>query len=266
MAEKFKLGNKKCRFFINEKGQVTKGDDNNSAKYLTDPTIMKVEVRPSDNEDDYDCVKVSFPEDTKVEGIKFSKDTNGKTKTVDRGHQAYQTELLLSTLWIKEVIEDGFEYDESMDTLYIDCTLAEDEESTDATVLKNIKDEFKAARKKHNDKCPAEPPEPPKPADNSSDGDKKKSGDDSDSDKSKKSGDNSDGNKSKGKPEDKPKPKKRQPRKADESATGAKLEHISQAQADLDTHATLVAIGGVDFAKHFNGLVWDDVTKTYKDE
>lgn len=252
MAEmKFKLTNAKARFFINKNGQVTK---DNGIDIPTEP-VLTIDVRPSTS-DEFDQVKVCFPPSVKVEGIKLSDD---KSKVV-QGQQAYHTEQLLKTLWIEEL--DGVEYVEGDDCVYIDCVLAKDEKDVDPDAVPAVIKEFKAGRKAHNDKCPAEPP---KPADDSS----KKSGDDSDGDKSKKSGD-SDGDKSKDKPkdkpQDKPKPKKRQPRKADESATGATLEHITQAQADLDTHATLVAIGGEDFAKHFNGLVWDEASQTYKDE
>ena len=164
--------------------------------------------------------------DVQVEAYSKKKNTGAMSGTV---------QVLLRSLWIEQI--DNMEYDEGEDKLYIDCTLAADEGDVDDGAVDKVVD----------------------------DGD----GDSNDSDSNSSDSNDSDSNDSDGDgnppAKDKPK-KKRQPRKADESATGAKLEHITQAQADLDTHATLVAIGGEDFAKHFNGLVWDEATQTYKDE
>lgn len=235
-----KLKNLKGAYYIAPDGSIIA-----DGKTTPKPDSISIVVTPANTAANLDLVTVVFP-DVQVEAYSKKKNTGAMSGTV---------QALLRSLWIEQI--DNMEYDESEDKLYIDCTLAADEGDVDDGAVDKIVDEFKSARKEHNALC--------KPATkNSDDGDDSNPPANSDSDSNDSDSNDSDGD---GNPPAKDKPKKkRQPRKADESATGAKLEHITQAQADLDTHATLVAIGGEDFAKHFNGLVWDEATQTYKDE
>ena len=237
------LKNLKGAYYIAPDGSIIA-----DGKTAPKPDSISIVVDPADTDANLDLVTVVFP-DIQVEAYSKKKNTGAMSGTV---------QVLLRSLWIEQI--DNMEYDEGEDKLYIDCTLAADEGDIDDGAVDKVVDEFKSARKEHNALC--------KPATKNSDSDSNDSdgnnSDSNDSDSNNSDSNDSDGD---GNPPAKDKPKKkRQPRKADESATGAKLEHITQAQADLDTHATLVAIGGEEFAKNFNGLVWDEATQTYKDE
>ncbi len=234
-----KLKNLKGAYYVGPDGKIISDE-----KTTPEAGSISIVVDPADTDANLDLVTVVFP-DNQVEAYSKKKNTGAMSGTV---------QALLRSLWIEQI--DNMEYDESEDKLYIDCTLAADEGDVDDGAVDKVVEEFKSARKEHNALHTAMPAT-------------KDSGDDSNPPADPPADDDGDGDgDGSNPPKDKPKkqPQKRQPRKADESATGAKLEHITQAQADADTHATLVAIGGEEFAKHFNGLVWDEATNTYKDE
>lgn len=233
MAKKIELQNKKGTYYVGPDGSII--SDNTAA---IQPGSIGITVTPSDT--NLDAVDIVFPEGVKVEAYSAKKNTGKMSGTVM---------ALLKTLWIDEISQ--MRYDEDNDKLLIDCTLAADEGDADDDEVTKIVDEFKSARKEHNALC-----KPTKNNDDDGDGNPPDSGsDDSDGD---------DGNPP---AKDKPKkqPQKREPRKTNESASGQTLEFVDRDQADRDTHATLVAIGGEEFAKNFNGLIWDEASQTYKD-
>ena len=237
MATKIELKNLKGVYYIAPDGSII-----SDSTATIQPGSIGITVTPSDT--NLDAVDIVFPEGVKVEAYSSKKNTGAMSGTV---------QALLKTLWVDEISQ--MRYDDDEDKLYIDCTLADDEGDVDDDEVEKVIDKFKESRKEHNALC--------KPATKNSDDDSNPPADPpADSD------DNSDGDDGNPPTKDKPKkqPQKRAPRKDNESASGQTLEFVDRDQADRDTHATLVAIGGEEFAKRYNGLIWDETSQTYKDE